>query len=429
MPQRSVGRSLNAVEVGEERSRRALAWICLAALGTLVAGVVYLRPSLAPPAATTPAASARAAVPGSAWRLTSASFADANHGTVLFGSGQAPTTTFLTSDGGNTWHLAVRAPTNGYAAAVFLDTTTVVAQTASSLGPGPAVPIETRISHDAGRTWRPLPDPRHNPGLGWPGFLDPQHAWWIDAVSSPDARTPVAIWRTSNGGTTWRPLVASGLSETGVPGPPVFIDPLHGVLLFTAADGTQSAVATSDGGESWGATKAPRVTVQADRLERGVLLRHGHRLLFWLLAVTAVGGPSIEYLPFVSVSDDGGQTWSQPRPAPSIVQPWYIGPYPRLDDRGRLLLLDDRRLWISEDDGDTWAALLMQVPAELRLTMLISAVPGALYAMAEKGGPVRIVRPVSAGAVPIAGSPPTLTRSPDGGAHWSLVALPRPPQP
>jgi len=209
----------------------------------------------------------------------------------------------------------------------------------------------------------------------------------------------------------------------------VFIDPLHGVLLFTAPDGTQSAVATSDGGESWGATKAPRVTVQADRLERGVLLRHGHRLLFWLLAVTAVGGPSIEYLPFVSVSDDGGQTWSQPRPAPSIVQPWYIGPYPRLDDRGRLLLLDDRRLWISEDDGDTWAALLMQVPAELRLTMLISAVPGALYAMAEKGGPVRIVRPVSAGAVPIAGSPPTLTRSPDGGAHWSLVALPRPPQP
>src|SRR5262249_9865048 len=154
------------------------------------------------------------------------SFGDANHGTVLFGSEQAPTTTFLTSDGGKTWHLAVRAPGNGYAAAVFLDSTTVVAQTVSSLVPDSAVP-ETRISHHAGRTWRPLPDPRHNPGLRWPGFLDPQHAWWIDRVSSPDPNWPVAIWRTSDGGSTWQKLVASGLPATGVPGQPVFTDPLH----------------------------------------------------------------------------------------------------------------------------------------------------------------------------------------------------------
>ena len=322
------------MEVGEERSWRALAWIGVAAAGTLVAGVLYLRPSLGPPATATPATSARGATPGSAWRLVSASFGDATHGTVLFGSGQAPTTTFLTSDGGKTWQLAARAPSNGYAAAFFLDTATVVAQTVSSLVPGTAVPIETRISHDAGRTWRPLPDPRHNPGLGWPGFLDPQHAWWIDRVSSPDPHTPVAIWRTTDGGSTWQKLVASGLPATGFPGQPMFTDSLHGALLFTAPDGTQSAVATSDGGESWRATKAPEVPVQATRLESGVLLRHGHRLLFWLLAVAPQGGIFIDYMPFVSVSDDGGQTWSQPRPAPNIVQLWYVGVYPRLDDRG-----------------------------------------------------------------------------------------------
>src|SRR5215475_13961666 len=95
--------------------------------------------------------------------------------------------------------------------------------------------------------------------------------------------------------------------------------------------------------------------------------------------VTPLGGPSIDYMPFVSVSDDSGQTWSQPRPAPNIVQPWYAGLNPGLDDRGRLLLLDDRRLWISEDDGATWAARLMQLPAELGLVMLVSAVPGAFY--------------------------------------------------
>jgi hypothetical protein len=134
-------------------------------------------------------------------------------------------------------------------------------------------------------------------------------------------------------------------------------------------------------------------------------------------------------MPFVSVSDDGGQTWSQPRPAPNIVQPGYVGLYPRLDDRGRLLLLDDRRLWISQDDGATWAARLMQVPAELRLVMLVSAVPGALYAMAEKTGPVDIVRAPSPGAQFTFGVPLTLIRSTDGGAHWSVVALPRPPGP
>jgi len=307
----------------------------------------------------------------------------------------------------------------------------VVAQIVSSLVPGPA-PIETRISHDAGRTWRHLSDPRHNPGPGWPGFLDTQHAWWIDPGSSPDPHTPVPIWRTTDGGSTWHELVASGLPATGVPGQPVFTDPLHGALLFISRDGTESGVATSDGGENWRAIKAPEVPVQATRLQNWVVLRHRHRLLSWLLtvppAVSVVSGSvvvqqgsAIDYMPFVSLSDDGGQTWSQPRPAPDIVQPWYVSsPYPSLDDRGRLLLLDDRRLWISEDDAATWAARLMQVPAELRLARLVSAVPGALYAMAAETGPRDIVTLTT---------PLTLIRSTDGGAHWSVVALPRPPGP
>jgi photosystem II stability/assembly factor-like uncharacterized protein len=435
------------VAVGEERTRRALTWIGVAALGTLVAGVVYLRPSLAPPAPTTPAASARVAVPGSGWRLVSASFGDANHGTLLFSSsGPAPMTTFLTSDGGKTWQLAVRAPRNGYASAVFLDTRTVVAQTVSSLGPGPPVRYEARISRDGGRTWRRLADPRHNRGLGWPAFLDPQHAWWIDRASSPDPHTPTAIWRTSDGGSTWQELVASGLPASGFPGQPVFTDPLHGALLFISQDGTESAVATSDGGESWRAIKAPEVPVQATRLQKWVILRHGHRLLSWLLTlpeatltaggilitpqgastiVPPQGASSIDYIAFVSVSDDNGQTWSQPRPAPEIVQPGYVGLSPVLDDRGRLLVLDDRRLWISDDDGATWAAYLMQVPAELRLAMLVSAVPGALYAVA---GPVEVVRAPSPAAPSIVG-PMTLIRSTDEGAHWTVVAPPRPPGP
>ena len=340
---------------------------------------------------------------------------------------------FLTSDGGKAWQMAARAPGNGYASAFFLDTRTVVAQTVSSLGPGPQVPIETRISHDGGRTWRQLADPRHNPGLGLPGFLDVQHAWWIDRASSPDAHTPVTIWRTTDGGRSWQELVASGLPASGFPGQPVFTDPLHAALLFRSSEGAASAVATSDGGESWRTIKAPEVPVQATRLQSWVILRHGHRLLSWLLALPDVtltagatpiipqGGSPTDYMAFVSVSDDGGQTWSQSRPEPKVLQP-----YPTLDDRGRLLVLDDRRLWISEDDGATWKARLMQAPAELRLAMLVGAVPGALYAMA---GPVDIVRAPSPAAPSLVYTSLTLIRSTDGGAHWFVVALPRPAGP
>src|SRR5262245_44830430 len=155
---------------------------------------------------------------------------------LFYSSGPAPTTTFLTSDGGKTWQLGIRAPRNGYASAVFLDTKTVVAQTVSSLGPANAGPVETRISDDAGRTWRRLADPRHSPGLGWPALLDLQHAWWIDRASSPDPHTLVTIWRTTDGGRSWQELVASGLAATGFPGQPMFTDPLHGALLFRSPD-------------------------------------------------------------------------------------------------------------------------------------------------------------------------------------------------
>ena len=408
-----------------------MAWIGVAALGILVAGVFYLRPSLAPPTAATPAAPARVVVPASGWRLASASFGDANHGTVqLYSAAPAPTATFLTSDGGKTWQVAAPAPSNGYAWAGFIDARTVVAQTISDLGPANAGPVKTRISYDAGRTWRQLADPRRSSRPGLPGFLDPEHAWWIDRAPSQDPHTPVALWRTTDGGRTWHELVASGLNAGGFPGQPVFIDGLRGVVVTTSADRSTSALATYDGGETWRTVKTFEVP-QGTRVLSSVILRRGHRLLSWLLTVpdTTLGaggalfspaGSSIDYMPFTTVSDDGGQTWSQPRAGPNIVQPGYVGLNPTVDDHGHLLLVDDRHLWISHDWGATWASRLMQAPAGMRPTTLVSAVPGALFAMAAKTGPVATVTP---------GTILTLIRSTDGGAHWSAVNVPRSPAP
>jgi len=285
---------------------------------------------------------------------------------------------------------------------------------------------------DAGRTWRQLTDPRAGAGPGLPGFLDAQHAWWIDRRPSPDAQTPVTIWRTTDGGRSWRELMASGLPASGFAGQLVFTDPLHGVLALTPAGGSLSAMATGDGGQTWRPVETPQTPFQGTRILSWSILRYGHRLLSWLLAVpdstlTVVGtlvtpqlGSSIDYMPFVSVSDDSGQTWSRPRAAPNVVQPAYIGLSPRLDDRGRLVLLDDRRLWISADGGATWSARLMQAPAGLRPATLVSAGPRTLYALAANTGPIDIVTP---------GTPLALIRSTDGGAQWSAVALPPPSSP
>lgn len=178
--------------------------MAVAALGLIVAGAVYLKPSMLPPQAA-PSAADRVPATASGWRLVSASFADSNHGTVeLYRSGPAPTISFLTSDGGKTWHQVARSPENGLALAAFLDSRTVIVQTTSNLGPTTAGSIpgrtKTEVSFDGGRNWLELADPRLSRGPGLPGFLDPLHAWWIDRASSPSTDTPAAIWRTTDGG-------------------------------------------------------------------------------------------------------------------------------------------------------------------------------------------------------------------------------------
>src|SRR5262249_49897721 len=157
-----------------------------------------------------------------------------------------------------------------------------------------------------------------------------------------------------------------------------------------------------------------------------VLLRHGGRMLAWLLEGSRPASPhgvlaaphgTVDIAALVSVSDDGGPTWGSPRARPPLVQPTDLSLFPPLDHRGPLLLLDSRHLWVSEDGGATWTVRLVQIPAGLRPAWLASAVHGGLYSAAYQTGPIDAVTP---------STPLTLIRSTDGGAHWSPVTLPRP---
>src|SRR5262249_17861636 len=151
-------------------------------------------------------------------------------------------------------------------------------------------------------------------------------------------------------------------------------DPMHGALPLGVPPPARSLLTTSDGGNTWRVIEVPDPALMGTEVTRTIVLKHGRRLLASLLAFPTramtdrfiIGEPSVVDMSlFVSVSDDGGQTWSRPRSGPNVVGPYFGAPIPQLDDRGRLLLLDGRRLWISEDDGVTWTALVVQAPAGL----------------------------------------------------------------
>ncbi len=80
-----------------------------------------------------------------------------------------------------------------------------------------------------------------------------------------------------------------------------------------------------------------------------------------------------------------------------------------------MLLLSDRRLWVSDASGVGWQSRPVGLPAGVRVLGL-QAAGGTLYAIGFSA-PAR--------GAPAAGFPPmVLLKSRDGGAHWEQVALP-----
>lgn len=422
-----------------------MVWIVASGLGLLAAGVIYLRPTMSAP----PAASTRAvhAVPAVSTRMGSAAFVDAEQGIVqvatvqssAFGPGLAGF--YVTSDGGRTWRLALRQPSNGVAWATFIDPHTMLEQEAPLVPPpggsagSPFGLATTRVSDDSGRTWRNLTDPRTNKIYVRPFFIDARHGWWVDqppsqfvlggsGSSGRPASPPVILWRTSDGGRSWERANPAHLPQEGVVVAVVFSTPRQGVLVSvspaTGGGAAYSILATADGGDSWRPVETPQVNAPDLPLTGMTVTRQGQRLIAFILMSESRSGVSrptdlIERSVFVSVSEDGGQTWSQPRAGPSTIQPAYLYSRPGIDDRGRLLMMDGHRLWISEDAGLSWIARVIQAPYGLVPVEVVGGGRGTLYAVALEGG---------IGDITTLASRQTVIRSADGGTHWSTVALP-----
>jgi hypothetical protein len=404
----------------EGRARRATVLIAVAVLGMLVAGVADLRPNLA-----APTGGASAPSPPTAWEITSASFGDSEHGaiavTIPQRGGGGPVVTYLTADGGRSWRRSRDYPVS------FIDDRRAVGLNGRTL----------QTSLDGGATWHTSVD-LPSTALPAPGqlpvFLDAANGWFLfgdSAVAASEQRTGGdALLRTADGGRTWSAQPARGLVGQ-VLGQPVFVDRLHGAAV-TTPNGTRTALMlTSDGGQSWrlaAPPEAPRATGLA--LATGILA-WDRRLLAWsVLAgaagidVTDTGIITIHERPqvldlsfFTTVSDDGGATWGPLEAGPTVTEPFpptTVGL--QVDDRGRLLLFDDRRLWISEDGGARWTARVVEVPAGVWPLVVVDA-RSALFAIAAR--PPGLAERLSGL------SATTLLRSRDGGIHWDEIPLPR----
>ena len=398
-------------------SRQALrtaGLIGLAVAAVLVTGVVYLRPSFrAPaPAVTRPS-------PGPA--VGSAFFADADHGLVAViptGGGSNPTATlFLTRDGGHTWSRELRGPVSMILSSPLSGSRLFVIP---NVQPGAGV----RVSGDGGRTWRTLPAP---PGVvqsnvvygagGSPVLLSATDGWWMAWPARGDPYT-VQLWRTQDG-STWTRLPATGIPREGIKEQLWFADERHGVLLVTDPSAWVAVLATDDGGMTWREAARFGSPFLGAWIMGAVVVPLGRRLVVCLETLPNPPNSSVSAGPFAlnagvytATSSDGGASWSPLVPGPGLS----AASVPQFDDRGRMLLLSDRQLWVSETYGAAWQSRPVVLPAGVRVLSLNSAVRGALFAIGVQSTP--------APQVGVGGFQRVLLRSRDGGAHWQQLALP-----
>jgi photosystem II stability/assembly factor-like uncharacterized protein len=382
-----------------DRGRRAIVLMGIATVVAGAASALYVHATA--PATTRPAAPTS----GRPWGLFNASFGDALHGALnvydrdLFAA-------FLTSDGGRTWRrFSTRA-----AVVAFVDRDHAVAVDLSPSN-------RFAMSHDAGRTWQTVAQPVSpfgpsarisQPGaFSEPFFLDPADGWWF---GSPPGTDQGGLWRTTDGGRTWRNLAPRGIPLQNDPRlQPVFVDRLRGVLLAAGANTPPALLVTRDGGRTWSAAVLawPLHSNGQGLIGGPMLLAHGDRLV---LAVSTGENflPSEQSPRLVSISADGGSTWG-PWTATTTTFPITTMGF---DDAGRLVMADGPRLWLSADLGRTWQSRTIAGP-DGQSTRLLSARGGTLL-VARLGAPV-----------PFTG--PTLVRSLDGGRSWTEIALPAGP--
>lgn len=222
-------------------------------------------------------------------------------------------------------------------------------------------------------------------------FADPLDGWSIETASCYDEQPcPLVLHTTTDGGVTWRPMAPSSRAEGLIS----WIRDVVSIRFATAQDGWAFGprlFTTHDGGQTWTDENRPGQIVALE--PRGATA--------WAIEQSCPeSGPCAFTL---LVSNDRGQTWQG---AP--VQPPIAGQLIRPTESDAWILSQDS-LVATHDGGKSWEKLPEPACGAGDLDSLAALPSGQLWLL-------RL-------SLPGAGSQlKSLCMSPDGGAHWSLVA-------
>ncbi len=181
-------------------------------------------------------------------------------------------------------------------------------------------------STDQGAHWEARPMPADFGVRPSVSFID-DHEGWLLAPGSPTTQcqqAQAAIWHTSDGGSTWQDLHATGLAGAQCKEVISFADSRHGFVGAWDDNHRPSVYSSSDGGKSW---KAFTLADPPDfkTLPGGFVLRVAWFKTFgpstYLLVYGKQGAgtpyPDIPDRQYIYTSTNGGTTWAWKQKVPS----------------------------------------------------------------------------------------------------------------
>jgi len=169
-------------------------------------------------------------------------------------------------------------------------------------------------SRDRGQTWerRQLPAPESAAGRLVFTFTDSDNGWALLAVNPATQcqAEGVTTWHTSDGAVTWHQLQTSGIAEAQCKEFIAFVDPKDGFLTAWDDNSRPTIYRTSDGGATWKPSRLPDppgFTTEGGgfTLHAQEVVRRGNVLLVTAYGMQESGGEA-----YVFRSADGGATWT-----------------------------------------------------------------------------------------------------------------------
>src|SRR5438105_2313553 len=378
MDSQSIAKTVDTPEppaAPSNRARRAVPLIAAALAVTVVAGLLYLRPSMPSPASPSTRPSPGPSILEPRYRVEYDFVTRSLGWALVVDQVTQPSRywVFNTTDGARRWTLQKSDSTMVYG-------TFRISFFNPYEGYYSLVGNAAFRTSDGGTRWTEVKLPSKALGMAW--FVDPTHGWFH---GDSDFES------TADGGLTWRAL----------PPPPAvgpliaFRDRSLGWAASIADDAPSTVYSTRDGGASWQPHQLPSDAFgKPFRPAQGLSLLPDRGVMVVLLDDTAY------------TSLDLGASWLRLAPPPAGNTYMSIA----FQDPIHWWAMRDGDLFKSVDAGQTWTHVALQLDGWLYFPTVLDA--RHAWAKLQSPGPQ------------LSGSALALTS--DGGVHWTYANVPRP---